>query len=119
MARKVREADVLARAFGTFIRLTFRLGLFAAVALGLYAADLIRRLDVSRENLEARARSVEANVVPSRVAGLGGHYFDTPLELPLSLPPERIPDFVADAFITPEDQQFRRHFGINPVALAR
>jgi penicillin-binding protein 1A len=110
---------VLARAVRTLLRFSFRLGLVAAGALIIYTADLVRRLDVSREGLAARARSVEANVVPSRVAGSGGRYFDTPLELPLSLPPERIPDFVANAFIVREDQQFRWHFGINPLSLAR
>jgi penicillin-binding protein 1A len=110
---------VLARAVGLLLRFGFRLGLVAAGALIVYTADLVGRLDVSRAGLEARARSVEANVVLNRVAGSGGRYFDTPLELPLSLPPERIPDFVANAFIVREDQQFRWHFGINPVALAR
>ena len=111
--------QVLARAIRRLIRFAFRLGLVAAGALIIYTADLVRRLDVSREGIEARARSVEANVVLSRVTGPGGRYFDTSLELPLSLPPERIPDFVANAFIVREDQQFRWHFGINPVALAR
>ena len=109
---------VLARPVGLLLRFGFRLGLVAAGALIVYTADLVGRLDVSRAGLEARARSVEANVVLSRVAGSGGRYFDTPLELPLSLPPERIPDFVANAFIVREDQQFRWHFGINPVARA-
>ncbi len=84
-----------------------------------HAAFLVKRLDVSRENLQARARAVEATIVPSRVAGPNGEYYDTALEVPLSLPAERIPDYVRNAFIVREDQQFRRHPGFNPVSLAR
>jgi penicillin-binding protein 1A len=95
------------------------LTLFAAVLLAAYAVYLIQRLDVSRDTLLARARSVEANIVPNQVAGPDGRYFDAALEIPLSLPPERIPDFVTAAFITQEDQQFRWHPGINPLMFAR
>jgi len=96
-----------------------RLALFGAAAVGLYGCYLVDRLDVSRASLEARARSVEASIVPSRAAGAGGRAFDTALEVPLSLPPERIPRFVAEAFMASEDQQFRWHPGFNPVALVR
>jgi len=106
-------------AVGRLIRFGVKLGVFALVLLTLYGAFLVKRLDVSRESLQARARSVEANIVPSRVAGPGGHYFDTALEIPLSLPAERIPPFVRDAFITREDQQFGWHPGFNPVSLGR
>lgn len=99
------------------IRLSL-VGAFAAVA---YAWFLVDSLEISRSNLAARARSVETNIVPSRVAGPGGSYFDAALELPLSLPAERVPEFVGNAFITREDQQFRSwwHIGVNPVTLAR
>ncbi len=107
---------VLRGAFG----FAFRVALIVFGLTILYAHFLVERLDVSRSSLAARARSVEANVVPSRVAGPAGRNFDAALELPLSLPPERIPDFVKNAFIAQEDQQFRSwwHFGINPVTLA-
>ena len=98
----------------------FKRGLLLGIfLLPAYAGYLVWSLDISRESLEARARSVEANIVPSRVAGPGGRYYDAALEIPLSLPPERIPRFVRDAFITQEDQQFLWHPGVNPVSLAR
>lgn len=97
----------------------FRLGLFGLALLVLHAAFLVKRLDVSREGLQARARAVEATIVPSRVAGASGRFYDAALEVPLSLPAERIPGFVQDAFIVREDQQFRRHPGFNPVSIAR
>jgi len=100
-------------------RFAFRLGLVALGLVVFHAAFLVKRLDVSRENLQARARAVEATIVPSRVAGPNGEYYDTALEVPLSLPAERIPDYVRNAFIVREDQQFRRHPGFNPVSLAR
>src|SRR5687768_12544293 len=101
-------------------RFAFRVALIVFGATVLYAHFLVQRLDVSRSSLAARARSVEANVVPSRVAGPAGRNFDAARGLPLSLPPERIPDSVKKAFIAQEDQQFRSwwHFGINPVTLA-
>lgn len=109
----------IGRGIGALFRFGFRLGFMAVLATALYAAYLMDRLDVSRESLEARARSVETSIVPSRVAGPNGRYFDAALEVPLSLPAERIPRFVQDAFITREDQQFRWHPGVNPVSLAR
>jgi penicillin-binding protein 1A len=94
----------------------------ALVAIGLfvlYAVWLIDRLDVSRATIEARARSVETNVVPSIVGGPDGRAFDAQLELPLYLSPERIPAFVEAAVLTAEDRHFRWHPGVNPVAMGR
>lgn len=86
-----------------------------------YMAVRLEQLDISPREIAARARSVETEIVPAKIVGAGGRYYDAPIELPLSLPPERIPRFVADAFITREDQQFRRwwHIGINPVSLLK
>ena len=110
-------------ALGRAIRALFRTAVWIAflgvVSLGLYAGYLIKVLDVSRASIEARARSVEASVVPSRAAGPQGAYYDTALEVPLSLAPERIPDFVRNAFITREDQFFRWHPGFNPISIYR
>jgi penicillin-binding protein 1A len=93
--------------------------LFCAGLLVLHTYLLIERLDVSRDGLQARARSVEAVIVPSQIAGAGGKAYNAALEAPLSLPPERIPRFVQDAFIAREDQLFRWHPGFNPVAFVR
>ena len=109
----------MGRAVRALAGLGFRFALLAAAILLLYGGYLVKRLDVSRESVEARARSVEADVVPARVAGADGRAFDAALEVPLSLSPERIPDFVKHAFIVREDQLFRWHFGFNPVALYR
>lgn len=110
-------------AVGRFLKraavLGWRLGLAALLFLALYAAWLVDRLDISRSGLEARARAVEATVVPSTVAGPDRRYYDAALELPLSLPAERVPDYVGNAFIVREDQQFRRHFGVNPITMGR
>jgi penicillin-binding protein 1A len=117
------EADV--RAVGRWVmsclRLGVRLTLISVAVLALYLHYLSLRFDVTRESFEARARSVEASIVPSRVAGTGGRYYDAALEIPLNLASDRIPAFVANAFITQEDQQFRSlwHVGVNPVTLAR
>lgn len=109
------------RVLGLGARLGYRLALLGFLFLVLYAAYLTQRLDISRSGLEARARSAEATLVPNSVAGPQRRYYDAALELPLSLPPERIPDYVGNAFITREDQQFRSwwHFGVNPVTVAR
>jgi membrane peptidoglycan carboxypeptidase len=103
----------------TLRRLVVLAVLFPAVLLTVYAAWLVAAFDISAETLRARARSVEANIVPSSIAGADGRSFDAALEIPLSLSPERIPAFVAEAFITQEDQQFRWHPGVNPLALGR
>jgi len=100
--------------------LLFRLGLVSVAAFAIYLHTLAQTFDVTRESFEARARSVEVSMVPKLIAGPEGRPYDGALELPLSLPAERIPDFVKNAFITQEDQQFRSfwHFGVNPVRLA-
>ena len=103
----------------TLRRLVVLAVLFPAVLLTVYATWLVAAFDISAETLRARARSVEANIVPSRIAGADGRSFDAALEIPLSLSPERIPALVAEAFITQEDQQFRWHPGVNPLALGR
>jgi membrane peptidoglycan carboxypeptidase len=96
-----------------------RLALLGATAFALYALWLVDRLDISRETIERRARSVETNVVPSLVGGAQGRSFDAQLEFPLYLSDDRIPDFVKNAIVASEDQQFWWHPGVNPIALAR
>jgi penicillin-binding protein 1A len=103
------------RLFGLLVR-----GVLLAVTLfTVYGLWLVQRLEISRDAIEARARSVEADVVPSRVGGPDGSAFNAQLELPLYLPPERIPGVVADAVVASEDRQFWWHPGINPVAIGR
>jgi penicillin-binding protein 1A len=100
-------------------RFALRLAIGGLCILVLYAYYLIDRLDVSRESLEARARGVEASIVPSSIAGRGGTAFNAALEVPLGLPAGRVPAFVQDAFMAREDQQFRWHPGFNPVSIVR
>ncbi|MEO8667109.1 MAG: transglycosylase domain-containing protein [Bauldia sp.] len=103
------------RLFGLLVR-----GALLAVALfAVYAFWLVHRLEISRETIEARARGVEASIVPSIVGGPDGRSFNAQLELPLYLSPERIPRVVADAIVASEDRQFWWHPGINPVAIVR
>lgn len=106
---------------GRAILFIVRLSLVSIGLLALYLHYLAVKFDVTRENFESRARSVEVSMVPSLIAGPDGRYFDAALEAPLSLSNGRVPDFVKNAFITQEDQQFRSfwHFGVNPVTLAR
>src|SRR5215207_1275049 len=114
-----RRMNAVQRGMRRLIRFGLLCGIVATGLVVVYAAYLINRLDVSRLSLETRARSVEADIVPNLIAGSDGRYFDAALELPLSISPERIPDFVKNAFIAREDQQFRWHFGVNPVSLFR
>lgn len=108
------------RSIGRAVLFACRVGLVSVAAFAIYLHYLAHAFDVTRESFEARARSVEVSMVPKLIAGPDGRPYDSALELPLSLPQERIPDFVKNAFITQEDQQFRSfwHFGVNPVRLA-
>ena len=106
---------------GRAVLVVIRFGFALLGVLGVYLHVLAVKFDVTRESFAARARSVEVSMVPSLIAGPSGRYYDAALEVPLALPEGRVPDFVKNAFITQEDQQFRSfwHFGVNPVTMAR
>jgi penicillin-binding protein 1A len=105
-------------------RIVGGLALGAALAVGsllVYGAYLVQRLDLGRDEILRRAESAETRIVPAVVAGADGRSYDAHLSLPLHLPEQRVPDFVKDAFISSEDQQFRSwwHVGVNPFTVLR
>ena len=90
----------------------------AAGAIGIagYGAFLVHRLELDKAEVERRAYASSTIAAPS---GATDSPFNAQIIAPLALGPDDIPDHVKAAFITAEDQYFRWHFGVDPLAFAR